>query len=276
MKKIIALVFAILLVATGCSSYDANVDETVIEQDGYLMLKTDKKLVECHEPGKSGWGGVGNDMFAYPAGQRTWSFTGSDGSEMEPIPVVTADGQTLKIPGFVKFTLTNDCSELYDFHQRVGVKYNAYTSDGWRNFGNDYLGVPITAALNDAGGSEPWQGLYADAAVRGDLERELNETLQNKVNAALGGDWIKIQGVSLSKPLASENLVAGLEAAEKAKLENEAQKNKNETIRTKYQTIEDCRKVASEDWCAIFFLADQGKIDLLPIPNGGNLNVGPR
>lgn len=53
-------------------------------------------------------------------------------------------------------------------------------------------------------------------------------------------------------------------------------KEKNETARTKYQSIADCKKVASEDWCSIFFLADNGKIDLLPIPNGGNLNVTPR
>lgn len=275
--KIIAALVAMMLVLTGCSSYSTDVDQTAIEQDGYLMFKTDKTLVTCHSAGKSGYGGVGNDYYLYPAGQRTYSFTGnSSEAEMAPVPAVTSDGQTLKVPGFVKFTLTSDCESLYDFHKKVGVKYNAFENNGWNNLLNDYLGTPVIASVNDAVGDTGWYDLYTDAALRGEIEKELNTTLQNKVNSALGGDWITIQGVTLSKPLASAELQKGLEAAEKAKLENEAQKQRNETARTKYQTLGDCKQEVSEDWCAIFYLADQGKIDLLPIPNGGNLNVTPR
>lgn len=277
MKRLIVGLMALMLFLTGCASYEPDVDQTAIEQDGHLLFKTDKQLVDCYSPGTSGWGGVGNDVFNYPAGQRTFSFTGtSSESELNPVPVVTADGQTLNVPGFVKFTLTQDCEALYDFHKKVGVKYKAYENSGWTVLLNDYLGVAVTAALNDAVGDITWLDLYTDSAVRGAMEKELNNVLQGRINASLGGEWIKVNGVSLSKPLASDELVKGLEASEKAKLENEAQKQRNETVRTRYQTISDCRKVASEDWCAIFFLADNGKIDLLPIPNGGNMNVTPR
>ena len=90
-KRLLVAILAIVftLTATGCAGYSADVDETVIEQEGYLMFKTDKKLAACHSKGKSGYGGVGNDMFNYPAGQRTFSFTGtSSEAEMDPVPVV--------------------------------------------------------------------------------------------------------------------------------------------------------------------------------------------
>lgn len=276
--KAIAIMVALMLALTGCAGYNPDIDETAIETDGYIFIKTDKKLVECHSAGTAGYGGVGNDVVNLPAGQRTFSFTGnSSEAEMEPVPAVTVDGQTLAVPGFVKFTLTNDCTDLYDFWTKIGVKYDADSGEGWNNFLNDYLGTPITSSVNDATGDKGWLSLYQDATLRTDLEKELNATLQSKINSALGSDkWITIQGVTLSKPIASDELVRGLEAAEKAKLENKAQEQRNATARTKYETLGDCKKEVSEDWCAIFFLADQGKIDLLPIPSGGNLNVSPR
>lgn len=277
MKRIlIALTVVMGLALTGCASYDPDVDKTALEQDSYMMFKTDKKLVECHAPGTSGYGGMGNEIFEYPAGQRTWSFTESSSSEMKPVQVVTSDGQTLHIPGFIKFTLTGDCDKLYDFHKKVGVKYNAYESGGWNNLGNDYLGVAITSALNDVAGEDGWLELYTDASVRAQVEAKLEETLGARIADSLGGDWITVNGVSLSKPLASEELVNGLEAAEKAKLENAAQLQRNATARTKYQSISDCTRHTSQDWCSIFFLAENDDLQFLPIPNGGDVNYSSR
>lgn len=279
--KRIAIVLATLLFVVfgaGCASYDVSQDETAVEIDGYVMAKTDKKLVECHSAGKSGYGGTGNDMFYYNAGQRTFSFTGkSSETEMEPVPVVTSDSQTLRVPGFVKFTLTSECDSLYEFHQKVGLKYKAYTQEGWNRFLNDYLGTPITSALNDAAGDTPWKTLYQDASKRGDLERELNRVLQNKVNASVGGEWIKINGVVLSKPLASDTLVAGLEASEKQKLDNAAIEQKNTGLLTKYDSLRECRKAGiSEQGCLTVYLSENGDIPFYPVPQGGNINVSPK
>jgi len=286
MKRILIVLAVVLgiLGITGCSSYSPDTDQTAVEQDGYVFIKTDKTLVGCHQPGQSGYGGVGNDMFYYPAGQRTYSFTGNSGSEEKPVSVVTSDGQTLEQPGFIKFTLTSNCKDLWDFHRKVGLKYHAYSEDsgkessGWDNFLNDYLATALNSALNDATGSVGWRTLYQDASQRTKIESGLTKVVQDRVNESLGSsEWIKVTGVTLAKPVAPAGLVEGLQAAQSADLKNAAQKRLNQVNRTKYDSMKDCRAAGiSEQSCLTIYLADNDKIPFYPVTQGGAINVNPR
>lgn len=279
-KRILAVLAAVMMVLAmaGCSSFDVQEDQTAVEIDGYHILKTDKKKVECHDAGKAGYGGVGNDMYYYNAGQRTFSFTGnSSEAELDPVPVTTKDNQTIEQPGFMKFTLTTDCDALYDFHKKVGLKYDAYTDDGWKRFLGDYFGVPITTALNDITSDVvTWKEWYNNSALRTEAQTDLVPVLQAAINASLGSnEWIKVNSVSLSRPVPSEALLTGLEAAEKQKLENQAIEQRNVGLLSKYDAMRDCiRKVGlSEEICKIMFLAESGDIPFYPIPQGGDVNV---
>lgn len=280
MKRILVGVFALLfaVIMTGCSSYSADVDQTGIEQDGYVFFKTDRSLVECHEAGSSGYGGVGNDMFYYPSGQRTYSFTGaSSESEISPIKVVSSDGQTLQFPGFIKFTLTSDCESLYEFHTKVGVKYKAYENEGWNDLLNDYLNVAVDSALSDVASDQTWQALYQDATVRATIEAELLETVQSRINSSLGGEWITVNSVSLSKPAISEELEGALSRVETARLEQQEQLERNEVNETRYASMTDCLNAGlSESACITMHLAERGDIPFYTIPQGGNVNVSPQ
>lgn len=281
MKKILAIILSVLvLTVTGCSSYDAQVDENAVEVDGYHFFKTDKKLVGCHSAGKSGWGGSGNDMYYYPAGQHTYSFTGHSSEEkVDPIPVVTSDSQTLQQPGFVKFTLTSSCQDLYDFHRLVGLKYRTADEDNWlTDFENDYLGVALSNALNDAVGQYGWRQFYTDSSLRTKTEDALTADMQDTVNQSLGNpNWIKINSVTLSKPIAPTALTQGLEQVQANQLKNQAQEQQNKVIKTKYDSITQCLHAGiPADFCQIVFLTEQGGITFYPVPQGSNLNVTPQ
>jgi len=277
-KFLVPLMVVFAMLFAGCASYSPDVDQTAVEQNGYLIFKSDKNLVGCHRAGTSGYGGVGNQMFYYPAGQRTFSFTGtSTESEEDPIPVVTKDGQTLHIPGFIKFTLTSNCQDLWDFHRKVGMKYQAYTEEGWKAFLNDYLGVAVNSALNDATGTVNWRDLYQDAAIRGKIESNLTTILNQRVSESLGSDkWIHVTGVSLAKPIAPQGLVNGLMSKQKVELENQAQQERNVLNQTKYDSMKDCLKAGiSEQGCITIYLADKGKVPFYPVPEGGSIQVAP-
>lgn len=277
MKRIlVGMVAGLMLVLTGCASYDVDSDQTGVEVDSYIMFKTDKKLVDCHKSGKSGYGGTGNDIFYYNAGQRTFSFTGSSSeAEMDPVPVSTGDSQTQRQPGFIKFTLTSACDDLYDFHTKVGLKYEAYTNGGWNTFLNDYMGVPVTTALNDVTSDiTTWTQWYNDSGARTQAQTDLVPVLQKAINDSLGSDaWIKVNSVSLSKPVPSESLLTGLEAAEKVKLENAALEQKNKGLLTKYDSMSDCinTKNLPVSTCELMYLSEAGDVTFFPF--GSNLNV---
>lgn len=279
MKRIlIGMLAALVIVLTGCASYDVEQDQTGLEIDGYLINKTDKKLVECHAAGKSGYGGTGNEVIYLPAGQRTFSFTGqSSEAEMDPVAVSFDDNQTVRQPGFIKFTLTTDCESLYDFWTKVGIKYDANTSDGWARLLMDYMGVPVTTALNDITSKVPtWDEWYGNSAARTQAQTDLVPVLQRAINESLGSDeWIKVASVSLSKPVPSESLLSGIEASEKVRLENEAIKQRNAGLLSKYDAMRDCifTKRLPVETCNLMYLAESGSISFYPVPQGSGFNV---
>jgi hypothetical protein len=69
-------------------------------------------------------------------------------------------------------------------------------------------------------------------------------------------------------------LKASLAAKEQARLDNEAQEERNAQVRTQYDTIGDCLKTGlSEQNCTLIFLQQSGAdIPFLPVPQGGAIN----
>lgn len=278
MKRIlVGLVAALSIILTGCSSYDVEQDQTGIEIDGYLVNKTDKKLVTCHGAGKSGWGGSGNDTILLPAGQRTFSFTGNAGSELPPMPVTTHDLQTQDQPGFIKFTLTTDCDALYDFWTKVGIKNDVDTDGGWSRFLSDYFGVPVSTALNDITSNVPkWTNWYNDSARRTTAQADLVPVLQKALDESLGSpDWIKVNSVSLARPVPSDELKRGIEQSAVVEQENKAIEQKNAGLLSKYDSMDACinDKNLPKTTCELMYLSESGGVTFYPF--GSNLNVAP-
>lgn len=276
-KRILIGIFAVLALFTmgACSGVNTQPDEVAIHYKGGALSSA--KFEGCVESSNREWNGPGDDHYTYPKGQRTFSFTGRVGSEIEPVPVVTNDGQELAVPGFVTFTLNTDCKTLRSFHERVGIKYKAYKTDGWNEFLSDYLAVPLKASMNKASLASDWRSLYSDAEVQREFEEYVKENLPGEVQAALGADFLTINSVSIEKPRPEKGLRKGLAAKEEAKLQNDAQKERNTVARTKYDSMKDCRESGlSESACITIYLADQGNIPFYPVPQGGDINVAPR
>lgn len=278
MKKIFtALAVALGLMAlTGCSTVSTQPDEVGVHyKDGPFSSKT---FADCVPASKRQMNGPGDAHYIYPAGQRTFSFTGRKGSEIDPITVTTKDGQNLSVPGFVTFSLKTDCETLREFHEKVGMKYGAYKDGGgWDAFLSDYIAVPLTSAMNKASLAGGWYELYSSSEVQAKFEEYVKDNLPTEVTKALGEDFIKIHAVQISKPQPSEKLTDALALAEEAKLADKAQREKNAVARTKYDSLRDCRNAGlSEQACVTIYLADSGKIPFYPVTTGGAINVTPK
>lgn len=278
----IVAVFAILLGA-GCSSVSTDSDEQGLHYKGGSF--SSKKFANCIDSSTKEWDGPGDRHVVYPKGQRTYSFTGAEGSERGPMTVTTGS-QEVKVPGFVTFTLTSDCEALREFHERVGNKYGAYKDGGgWDDFLNDYIAIPLSATLNEAAGAittpegqtkdQNWYALYTNAATQKEFEAYVKANLPAEIEQTLGSKYIQVNEVSISKPDIPDTLKDGLAGKEKARLDNEAQKERNEKVRTQYDTIADCLRTGlSRDNCTLIFLSQNGAdIPFLPVPQGSGLNV---
>ena len=276
-KKILVIAAVVLaMFTTGCSVVNTQPDEVALHYKGGMFSSA--KFDKCIPVSNREFDGPGDNHYTYPNGQRTFSFTGREGSEIEPVPVVTNDSQELNVPGFVTFSLNTDCDTLRTFHERIGIKYGAYKDGGgWDAFLNDYLAVPLKASMNKASLDTDWRTLYSNAEAQKAFETYVKENLPEEVRKALGDDFIKIHEVSIEKPKPSQGLRDGLAAKEEAKLQDDAQKQKNAVARTKYDSMKDCRESGlSENACLTIYLADQGKVPFYPLPQGSDVVVNPK
>jgi hypothetical protein len=283
LKKILIAIVALLSagLATGCSVAKADQAHQGIHAKGGAFSAT--KFANCISPSTRDYDGPGDKHYYYPAGQRTFSFTGRDGSEIAPIAVTDQNGQQIVIPGYVTFTLTSDCDLLRQFHERIGLKYHAYADkgdadqpQGWLNMLNDYMATPLQQALNkaaqDADGG--WKALYTNTAVQQKFESDVKDALPDLVAQAMGGQYFTINQVSISKPEISQGLQDAIEARQEAEQAKAAQVAKNKTIKTQYQTVKDCLKSGlSEQSCTLIYLEQSGaNIPFVPVPQGGSIN----
>lgn len=277
----IATIFvALVLGASGCAVVKTGQDTQALwYEDGDFSAQ---KFKGCEPPASRDRKGVGDQFYYYPSGQRTFSFTGRQGSESGPITIKTKDSQQMTVNGFITFELTTDCEALRKFHESIGLKYGAYfeegqsDSAGWLNFLNDYLAVPLNSVMDKAGLEQNWQTLYSSSNAVADFEQYVQSNLGKEVSTAVGDpNLITIKGVSVETPQPSEALLKSLEDIEAAKAQKKVQDQKNEVSKSKYVAFEECKKVMDVQSCIILQLAEQGNIPFYPIPEGGSLNVNP-
>jgi hypothetical protein len=281
-KKIVvvaAMAAGLVMMSTGCTSVSTEPDEVALHYKGGSTSSS--KFANCVPVSDRNFDGPGDKHYVYPDGQRTFSFTGAAGSEQAPINVTTKDSQTLAVPGFVTFKLVTDCDTLRKFHETIGKKYLAYKDGkdknaGWNEFLNDYLAVPLTKAMNQAALNTNWEELYSQEAKQSAFEKAVVDSLPASVQKALGGDYLKILEVSISKPTPDKGLLDQLAQKEQNRLANIAQAEKNKTQATKYDGFKQCRERGiSEQTCLIMNLAEGGKVTLWPIPTGQGVVVNP-
>lgn len=282
---ILAGLFLALPIFSACSTVSTEPDEVALHYSGGEF--SSKKFQACVDASSRDRSGPGESYYVYPKGQRTFSFTGKQGAESNPIAVTTGSQEVL-VGGFVTFTLNTDCKALREFHEKVGKKYEAYKDGkdgkGWREFLNDYIYVPLNATLNNAAGAikvpagasaeQNWYLLYTSDATRKDFEKYVKENLPDEIKSTLGENFITVNAVSISKPDISDGLKASLSKKEQARLENDAQKQQNEKVRTQFDTIRDCLATGlDKQSCTLIYLSQNGgNIPFVPVPQGGSVN----
>jgi hypothetical protein len=86
-----------------------------------------------------------------------------------------------------------------------------------------------------------------------------------------------VNDVAIAKPEIDGDLKESLKSKETARIDADAQKERNVQSRTQYETIEDCLDTGlGEQGCTLIFLSQNGAdIPFLPVPQGGGVNYAP-
>jgi hypothetical protein len=286
-RKFALLTVAVLAVA-GCSGISTQADEVGVHYKAGPFSAT--KFANCVGSSTRNYDGPGDAHYIYPAGQRTYDFTGGNGSESGPITVVSKDNQELTVSGVAKFYLDTDCDVLRSFHEQIGLKYKAYmdgdsTSPGWDTMLRTYIGQQLKQAMTTAAQRYDWLDLYNDPATRARWEDEVNRLTPQLVTKFAGAEYFKTFSFTLQKPVPTAGLLAGLAAAQEAVLQRRTIENQNASVIAELDQIKSLTNVlgpygyilykALKDCEAEGDNAARACPTLLPVPNGTGINVTP-
>lgn len=182
-RAIIGLLVGATLLS-GCSLASSAINETCLIYSGGITQ--DKEFEKVLVAGATNNGiGVGSDSYCYRNDQRSW-LSGQDAPE---VTVVSKDEINLNVPYQLYFKLNTTEEVLVEFHENIGVKTEAWRTDGWINMLNTYFGPQVDRAMDEAALNFTWRDLRSDEATRREFQEDVVLSLKTKINEVIGGDY---------------------------------------------------------------------------------------
>lgn len=260
---------------------------------------SDTAFSNCIDPSSREYRGPGDKQFSYPVGQRSYVFNGDADTENTDAPAYTvvvegasrvdASGTVIPsestvqvgIPGTLTFTMNlDDCETLQKFHEQVGLKYevgeSGFTEENWDKLLDTYLGGPLGRAMNRAADGYNWVGLYTDPAKLVEYQTRVLEALPELVaQQANGNQYFENFALQLSLPNLPDALSNALVQTQEAIEQNKAQQERNVQVQSELESIRALVEVLGPEGYNVYQAIKDGRIPILPVPQGGNVIVAP-
>lgn len=269
-----------LVLLVGCTTVSTAPDQDAVKYGyGWTESGVFKGCTPPSSKERHSGHGLGDRYYYYPAGQRTFDFTGGRDAESGSYGVVSRDNVQVGFTGVVTFSLDTDCDVLRHFHEQIGLKYGAYmdpddtTSSGWDHMVSVYIGQPLHRSLATEAGRFGYRALYNDDAVKRQVEAALNRDLEAQVRSLAGGAYFRGFSLTLQRPTIPDANRDALAAEQVAVAQNSAQKAVNAKVGTELSSIRELVRVLGPGGYILYKAIQDGKITVVPVPLGGNINV---
>ena len=182
--RVLPLLMIILFALSGCGIESSEVNQACLIYSGGLI--EDQEFQEVLQPGVTSKSvGVGSTKHCYPNDQRSWV---SD-QDAPAIEVTTGDEVRMDVPYQLYFTLNTETEVLREFHERIGLKTDATTPQGWQAMLNTYFGPSIDKVMDRVALQFEWRDLRSDEDVRRQFQQQVVSGLRNEVRDVIGGDY---------------------------------------------------------------------------------------
>lgn len=258
---------------------------------------TAENFDSCQTPGSRVVQGVNDNVFYYPVGQRTYRFAdGEEGADAPSLRVTTSNNVELLVKGTITFTLNTDCAPFTDrdgrewkggiiqkFHDTIGRHKAAYGTEGenggepgvgWDNSLDLYIGSPLERSSDLNGKRYQWQALYNNPALNTEWQNSVVGELPRLIEEQAGGAFFQINNIQMEAPQPPPEIVNQLRDAEAAALRAQTAAIDTATSAAFPGGINGW--LAYEQQKAINKAIVDGKVQILPVPQGAPVIVQPR
>jgi regulator of protease activity HflC (stomatin/prohibitin superfamily) len=130
-------------------------------------------------------------LYLYPADQRNYivSKAKNQGSTKGSDSIVAPSRDRVQVEYQVAVYFKLDSDRLRDFHEQLGLKYQAYTSSGWDRLIQDTFRQQIENALQAETRRYDVADIYANADLLVQIQAEVQRSLKERLVTALGRDY---------------------------------------------------------------------------------------
>jgi len=231
--------------------------------------------------------GPGDTVYTYPIDQRSYIIggEGADTSSEDEVTVVSKDNVRLGVRVQVYFTLNQKQETLRQFHERIGLKTQAYEDEGWSLMLKDYFRPQIDRALAAVGTQYNWVELYNNEAKKVEFQSKAATAFTRLLPDAVGGDYFcgpAYTGANdcgelsftIQKPTPlDKGIIDGIEAKQRAELARQAQEQKNQQIQVELQSVRSQVALLGSQGYLLKSAIESGRIQFMVIPQNGNVSV---
>lgn len=301
-RKIILIVLILAVILTGCGLQDSAPNEIGLKYSGGVT--ENRKYVGLLQPGANNDSvGFGTEVYKYRTDQRTFIFAktvkeyeqsldqdvNQRAVDAPPLECVSKDNIRLTIPGGMYFTLKwGDEDTLRQFHEKLGFKTQAWTSDGWSAALDQYFKPAALRAAESACLKHGWRDLYTSEDTRQAFARDTVTSFQRLLKNLVGGNYFcgpKYTGknecddmtFAIGKPKPPQKIVDAIEETERAKESATAQLQENLRIQNQVlgeQRLVDLYGARTAAWIKIMQEAiKDGRIRVMTVPNDAAVAV---
>jgi hypothetical protein len=248
----------------------------------------DKKFKSIIPPGSTNkLIGPGDTMYTYPIDQRSYIIggAGADTDSADEVTVVSKDNVRLGVRVQVYFTLNRDKDVIKSFHERIGLKTDAYTDRGWDEMLQSYFRPQIDRALAAVGTDYNWAELYNNESKKAQFQTAAAKEFTRLLPAAVGGDYFcgpSYTGsnecgelsFTIQKPTPlDKGIIDGLEAKQRAELAKATQEQKNQQVNVELQSVKQQVAMLGAQGYLLKSAIESGKIQFMVIPQNGNVSI---
>jgi len=288
--KVVAVVIAIIVVIIALVKIfnfaNTATNEIGLHYGGGII--EDRKFKSIIAPGSTNKRiGPGDTFYVYPIDQRSYIIggAGADSSAEDEVTVVSKDNVRLGVRVQVYFTLNRDPAVLQNFHERIGLKTEAYTDSGWLAMLQAYFRPQIDRALAAVATNYAWAELYNNEAKKAQFQTAAAKEFTRLLPAAVGGDYFcgpSYTGANscgelsftIQKPNPMDKgIIDGIEAKQRSELARQAQEQKNQQVNVELQSVRAQVALLGAQGYLLKSAIESGKIQFMVIPQNGNVSI---